>query len=168
MVVSNDFVEKLVKIKENDKLLDEPKMFRLKNIVSFDSVSDAQKDLCKAAGVELHTFDEVLAAGRQLAKEGNASVQEPTKEDVFMLSYTSGTTGDPKGVKISHKMIVQVAFAFKVRMGFGSNSLNENDSYISYLPAAHIFETLMFSTSLLVGMKCGFFSGNVLKLIEDI
>jgi long-chain acyl-CoA synthetase len=140
MVVSNDFVEKLVKIKVNDNLEDEPKMFRLKNIISFESVSDAQKDLCKAAGVELHTFDEVLAAGRKAAKEGKASLQEPTKEDVFMLSYTSGTTGDPKGVKISHKMIVQVAFAFNVRMGLDSIPLNEDDSYISYLPAAHVFE----------------------------
>jgi len=25
---------------------------------------------------------------------------EPTKDDTYMLSYTSGTTGDPKGVKL--------------------------------------------------------------------
>jgi long-subunit acyl-CoA synthetase (AMP-forming) len=27
-------------------------------------------------------------------------------DDIFMLCYTSGTTGDPKGVKFNHKMFV--------------------------------------------------------------
>ena len=43
-----------------------------------------------------------------LIKEGENPVGAPDfvlpkPEDVYILSYTSGTTGDPKGVKISHK-----------------------------------------------------------------
>ena len=54
-----------------------------------------------------------------------------------MLSYTSGTTGDPKGVKLTHKMIIGAAWA---AMNHVSVAFNNEDSYISYLPAAHSFE----------------------------
>jgi len=56
-----------------------------------------------------------------------------------MFSYTSGTTGDPKGVMLTHKMILTTGYAInnrikKLAIGDGT------DSYISYLPASHSFE----------------------------
>ena len=56
-----------------------------------------------------------------------------------MLSYTSGTTGNPKGVKLTHKMMIQCAGSMYSRLG-GNMGMGENDTYISYLPAAHSFE----------------------------
>jgi len=55
-----------------------------------------------------------------------------------MFSYTSGTTGDPKGVKLTHKMMMSCSSAVNVR--FGEHAVDHTDSYISYLPAAHSFE----------------------------
>jgi len=55
-----------------------------------------------------------------------------------MFSYTSGTTGDPKGVKLSHKMLLMAATSVHLHMG--DMGLDASDSYISYLPAAHSFE----------------------------
>lgn len=55
-----------------------------------------------------------------------------------MFSYTSGTTGDPKGVKLTHKMILACGFAVNNRLS--TNPITEDDSYCSYLPAAHSFE----------------------------
>ena len=54
-----------------------------------------------------------------------------------MFSYTSGTTGDPKGVKLTHKMILGSAWA---AMNHVSIAFHYEDCYISYLPAAHSFE----------------------------
>lgn len=54
-----------------------------------------------------------------------------------MFSYTSGTTGDPKGVKLTHKMILGAGFAVNSRL---SKPFDYEDTYISYLPAAHSFE----------------------------
>ena len=82
-----------------------------------------------------------------------------------MLSYTSGTTGDPKGVKLSHKMIMTCAAAMQIRNS--KDPLNAADTYISYLPAAHSFEQCLFATSIIYGVRCGFFSGDVLKMISQ-
>ena len=78
-----------------------------------------------------------------------------------MFSYTSGTTGDPKGVKLTHRMILGCGFAVNTRLG-QPNIMTENDSYISYLPAAHSFEQAMFGMSVSYKLKVGFFGGNIL------
>jgi len=33
-------------------------------------------------------------------------VEEPIEDDCFSLCYTSGTTGDAKGVKLRHKAVI--------------------------------------------------------------
>ena len=48
----------------------------------------------------------MIKKGRTNALTGGFKANEPTKDDCFMLSYTSGTTGVPKGVKLTHKMII--------------------------------------------------------------
>ena len=86
-----------------------------------------------------------------------------------MFSYTSGTTGDPKGVKLTHKMIISAGYATNVRVGAsGGKPLGEEDSYISYLPSAHSFEQAVSGMVFVYGLKVGFFGGNVLKLTEDM
>lgn len=80
-----------------------------------------------------------------------------------MFSYTSGTTGDPKGVKLTHKMVLGVQYAVNQRLDAKppSRSVTKDDCYISYLPAAHSFEQAVFGMAVATGMKVGFFSGNV-------
>jgi len=82
-----------------------------------------------------------------------------------MFSYTSGTTGDPKGVKLRQVMCVMTSAA--VNMRFGAIKLCETDTYISYLPAAHSFEQALFGCSMIYGMKTGFFGGDVTKMVAD-
>jgi long-subunit acyl-CoA synthetase (AMP-forming) len=44
----------------------------------------------------------------------------------------------------------------------GEAILGEQDTYISYLPAAHSFEAAFFAMSIIYGVKCGYFGGDVL------
>jgi long-chain acyl-CoA synthetase len=115
--------------------------------------------------IALYTIDELIKIGK---KAENKTFIEPKTDDCFAFSYTSGTTGDPKGVKLTHKMIIGAAFAVNQRVGLHGTPITEQDCYISYLPAAHSFEQAVFGMSCLSGMKSGFFAGNVLKLTEDI
>ncbi len=45
---------------------------------------------------------------------------------------------------------------------------SENDVYISYLPLAHVYERLMLTISMAIKMQIGFYSGDVLKLTQDL
>ena len=91
---------------------------------------------------------------------------EPDPEDVFMLCYTSGTTGDPKGVKLTHKALC--ICCQNNSFAVGDKPVNKDDVYFSYLPLAHVMEQGMMALTCLFGMSYGFYSGDVLKLMNDI
>ena len=58
------------------------------------------------------------------------------EESVYAFSYTSGTTGNPKGAMLSHGNILAVFAAVK----YSDIKLDNTDRHLSYLPFAHIFE----------------------------
>jgi long-chain acyl-CoA synthetase len=65
----------------------------------------------------------------------NYDVVKP--EELAALPYTSGSTGLPKGVMVTHD---NLAAACEGMVGHGLEVFPESDSYVSYLPAAHIYE----------------------------
>lgn len=101
----------------------------------------------------------------EVIKEGRENPQPlPTvkPEDICLFSYTSGTTGLPKGAMISNKnMIVALA-------GAEQKIPIPNPIHISYLPLAHVFERLIFNLVALKVGKYGLFNGNVFKLRDDL
>ena len=64
--------------------------------------------------------------------EPGAPGDGPTPEDVSMLVYTSGTTGDPKGVMITHQMYVAAGQGFATWTGSSSE-----DRFFTCLPYYH-------------------------------
>lgn len=70
----------------------------LKNIVCYDEVTQEMKDSLKAKGVELYNLEEVIAAGTGK----DEPLERQMANDYPIFSYTSGTTGDSKGVKLTH------------------------------------------------------------------
>ena len=106
----------------------------------------------------------MIEAGKQkLKEESKFAFKEPKAETTALFCYTSGTTGDPKAAKLSHRNFLTAATGVKM----SALNMSENDTLISYLPLAHSFEQILFSLSLITGARIGYFSGDVLKLTED-
>mmetsp|Transcript_83203 Transcript_83203/g.114853 ORF Transcript_83203/g.114853 Transcript_83203/m.114853 type:complete len:110 (-) Transcript_83203:528-857(-) len=104
-------------------------------------------------------YNDVIAAGEKY--EGTL-YPEPEPETTSLLCYTSGTTGNPKAAKLTHKNFIATACATQTKGNF-----SEEDSYISYLPMAHSFEQGLFAVGVTFGTKIGFYCGDVLKLTDD-
>lgn len=105
-------------------------------------------------------YSEVLAAGEQYV---GSIHDEPTIDTTMLLCYTSGTTGNPKAVKMSHRNLISNIASGRLN----STALVDTDSYLSYLPMGHIFEQAFFTTAFVCGAKVGLFSGDILKLVDD-
>ncbi|MDR7481957.1 MAG: AMP-binding protein [Armatimonadota bacterium] len=84
-------------------------------------------------------WDQFRALGADHARRFPTAVDERlaqiAPDDVAVLMYTSGTTGPPKGVMLTHRNITWTTAAIDA-----ANPLSEHDEVLSYLPLAHIAE----------------------------
>ena len=82
-------------------------------------------------------------------------------EDPFTLIYTSGTTGVPKGVILTHKNFLANLEIIPDIVG-----LEEGDSFVSILPAWHIFERVVEHVAITNG--CATFHSSIKTFASDL
>ena len=79
--------------------------------------------------------------------------RRPTPETMACIMYTSGSTGNPKGVMIKHSNLVASVGAVYMLLG---HHLTSDDSYLAYLPLAHILEYIVELIMLFAGVPAGY------------
>jgi long-chain acyl-CoA synthetase len=84
----------------------------------------------------------------------------PKSGDVAVIMYTSGSTGMPKGVVMSHANIVATVAGVSTLIP----NLSKNDVYLAYLPLAHVLELLAEVTMIAAGASIGY--GSPLTLTD--
>lgn len=82
----------------------------------------------------------------------------PAPGDLAVIMYTSGSTGIPKGVMLTHKNIVTTTTGLLDCIPV----LEPNDVYISYLPLAHVFEIASECFFFVMGIPVGYSSPHTL------
>jgi long-chain acyl-CoA synthetase len=101
-----------------------------------------------SAGLGFLTWEELLAAGRRALARQQAEIARRTAalgpDDVVTVLYTSGTTGNPKGVRITHRSVL-----YECATATASGTVTPHIRWVSYLPLAHIAER-MFSIYLAI------------------
>ncbi len=161
VVTSLNHITALLKLK--------PRLPTLKMIISVDPLSAGElpgqskaellNSIAKDVGVTIHYIKDVEAKGEAFPRPYNL----PHPDDIVTINYTSGTTGHPKGVVLTHRMAVAATSASMLTIPMGNN-----DVICSYLPLAHIFERIVEHGALWAGAAIGYFHGNILELTDDL
>ncbi|MDD4329338.1 MAG: long-chain fatty acid--CoA ligase [Aliarcobacter sp.] len=113
-----------------------------------------------------YNFDEILVIGKQICDSTGFTSFEANPEDIFSIIYTSGNTGTPKGVMLSHKNIVSQLHDINKLI-----DLPKEEVALSLLPLAHIFERTVMSYYLSRGISIYFIDdisnvANLLKVVK--
>ena len=73
------------------------------------------------------------------------------RNQLFFLRYTSGSTGPPKGVMLSHENLISGMSGV-----LNIAKFKPKDRYVGYLPLAHVLELLAETSLLFIGCKIGY------------
>lgn len=92
----------------------------------------------------------------------------PTADSVCTIMYTSGTTGVPKGVVLTHSAICDTIKSMKLVLSLNGTIISNGDRFLSYLPLAHIFDRVIEELMVSSGGAIGYWRGELPKLVEDI
>lgn len=113
-----------------------------------------------------YNFDEILVIGKQICDSGGFTSFEAAENDIFSIIYTSGNTGTPKGVMLTHKNIVSQLHDINSLI-----NLEQHEVSLSVLPLAHIFERTVMSYYLSRGISIYFVDdvlnvANLMKVVQ--
>ncbi|KAL4947959.1 hypothetical protein BDW69DRAFT_177402 [Aspergillus filifer] len=161
VVASLPHIPTLIKLK--------PVLPSLKIIVSLDSLEAGEpagnskrallESMASGHDLTIYSMDQVEALGAA----ANRPLNPPKASDIVTINYTSGTTGNPKGVVLTHENAVAAVSSALVAIPQA-----REDTFPSYLPLAHIFERLTEHAALWSGARIGYFHGNILELVDDL
>lgn len=90
-------------------------------------------------------------------------IHHGSPDDTATIVYTSGTTGPPKGVMLSHRNIIGNAFA-----GLKCMDIFRHDTFLSFLPLSHMLErTGGYYLPMMAGASVAF-ARSIPELAEDL
>ncbi|OON23186.1 AMP-binding enzyme [Opisthorchis viverrini] len=172
-------------------------------IIKMDDNDRKKLETKFTASIEIHSFHEVIVSCTTKTKffvqtwmavavyatldEGenyNQEVKEPNPNDLFLVCYTSGSTGLPKGVTYTHSTFLQgmsIAYRSLALMEISTDC----HAHVSFLPMAHIMEQIFMlnepgsqayqvilhlfrqSICLRLGARIAFLTNDTSGLMED-
>ena len=129
---NNSQVNKFVTLKD--------KLPAIEMIIAFDNeIKENVMEEAKEKGIKILFFDDLMEQGKtwRLAHKGEieAEVEKGVGDDIATLIFTSGTTGTPKGVMLSHGNFLGQLVELPERI-----YINPGERALSVLPVWHVFE----------------------------
>lgn len=141
------------------KLLKQEDLASVRTVISFDEINEeAVLKQMKEKKLNFFTFQQIVQKGR----ENPLPFVPCDPRTLYVVSYTSGTTGNPKGAMLTHSNFMAVA-----AVGKSSLQWKKGQIYLSFLPMAHAFERLAVTMLTYFGCAIGYYGGDPAKLKED-
>uniref|UniRef100_A0A2P2MPE9 Long chain acyl-CoA synthetase 1 protein n=2 Tax=Rhizophora mucronata TaxID=61149 RepID=A0A2P2MPE9_RHIMU len=128
---------------------------RLKSIVCFTSLTKEEKDKAANMGIKSYSWEEFLCLG----KENPSEILPPKPFDICTIMYTSGTSGDPKGVVLTHETVALFVRGMDLFMDQFEDKMTVDDVYLSFLPLAHILDRMIEEYFFRKGASVGYYHG---------
>ncbi|XP_059681629.1 long-chain-fatty-acid--CoA ligase 6 isoform X6 [Gavia stellata] len=135
----------------------------LSSIILMDPFEKELTERGSRCGVRIQTMQEVEDCGR----ESRHVPVPPRPEDLSIVCFTSGTTGNPKGAMLTHGNVV-ADFSGFLKVTEKVIFPRQDDVLISFLPLAHMFERVIQSVVYCHGGRIGFFQGDIRLLSDDM
>lgn len=133
-----------------------PQIPNLKHIIYVDNKSISTAGYPEA--IQIHSMQSVKELGAR-HENLNREIVRPIPSDLAVIMYTSGSTGRPKGVVIVHSNLISGMTGQCERIP----GLGPKDTYIAYLPLAHVLEMTAEISCVTYGCRIGYSSPQTLS-----
>ena len=116
------------------------KMPQLAMFIIIDNDFDKGKYSAALSGIRVLGYKDIMVMGKPLIEKGEAKsieaeIEQGKGDDLATIIFTSGTTGEPKGVMLSHKNILHISKLAPIALRNGPGEI-----WLTVLPVWHSFE----------------------------
>ncbi|CAG7934710.1 unnamed protein product [Penicillium nalgiovense] len=125
----------------------------IKHIIYNTDTEIDQKLLDQLHSEFIHINVQSIEDLRKQGEENPVEPVPPKPEDLCCIMYTSGTTGPPKGVPLTHANVIAATAGVHAVIG---PCINHTDSLLTYLPQSHILEFMFENLCLFWGGTMGY------------
>lgn len=138
----------------------------LQNIII---INPADSDLSnpKATGLNIFSYDEILSKGNNFRQNNPNKIEEimlsGNEDDSATIIFTSGTTGTPKGVELTHKNFLCQVEDISKRL-----PLKQGNKALCMLPVWHVYERELEYFLLYVGVALCYSKPAISMLLADM
>ncbi|KAJ1692049.1 hypothetical protein LUZ63_008747 [Rhynchospora breviuscula] len=136
----------------------------LKAIVSFGSATRDDAEDPSKVGLNVYSWNELLKMGKDYPSEPCS----PKPNDLCTIMYTSGTSGTPKGVMITHEALATYVRGVDLYMDLFEDKMTVDDVFLSFLPLAHILDRVIEEYFFHKGASVGYYQGDLNALRDDL
>ncbi len=112
------------------------------------------------------SIEDLIKAGKETRKASEVSMEDISAkvkpDDLWSIIYTSGTSGDPKGV-----LLTQFNVAANVQQTQEHEKFKSNKRWLSFLPLSHTFERVTSLFSFWIGAEI-YFAESIVKVPDNL